>query len=168
MIPGPDQGLPPDPQTAAAPAHAAAQGFDPGEVIVEHVSNTSHDHPILHLPKIFGIDLSVTKHVLMLWIVAAVLFVVITSIVRRYARRDSAVPDRGMSLLEITVDFLRDSIVLPNIGKKWAAMWTPLLLSLFLFILFANAVGLIPVFETLGLLDHYVLHTGEHSWLNPV
>src|SRR5438132_1441445 len=155
MIPVFPQGGAPEPQSAES---AAAQGFDAGQVIVEHVSNTSHEHPLIHLPTVFGIDLSVTKHVLMLWVVAAVLFVIITSIVRRYARQDRAVPDRGMSLLEIVVEFLRDSIVLPNVGGKWAATWTPLLLSLFLFILFANAIGLIPIFETLGLADRLVFH----------
>jgi F-type H+-transporting ATPase subunit a len=33
------------------------------------------------------------------------------------------------------------------------------------FILCANAIGLIPVFEVFGLLDHFVLHTGENSLL---
>jgi F-type H+-transporting ATPase subunit a len=43
--------------------------------------------------------------------------------------------------------------------------WTPLLLTFFLFILFANVVGLIPIFDALALLDHYVLHTSEDSFL---
>ena len=165
MIPVLDQGALPDPQ-AATEAASAAQGFDPGEVIVGHVSNSSIEHPLIHLPKVFGVDLSVTKHVLMLWVVAAILFVVITTIVRRYARRDRAVPDRAMSLLEIVVEFVRDTVVLPNVGGKWAGTWTPLLLSLFLFILFANAVGLVPIFEVLGLLDRFAFHTSEHSVLN--
>jgi F-type H+-transporting ATPase subunit a len=49
------------------------------------------------------------------------------------------------------------------VGRKWVNTWTPLVLTLFVFILCANAVGLIPVFDFLGLLDHWVLHTGEHS-----
>ena len=36
----------------------------------------SLDHPLIHLPTSFGIDMSVTKHVLMLWIVAAVVLLV--------------------------------------------------------------------------------------------
>ena len=52
-------------------AEGAQGGFNAGETIIEHVSNTSVDHPLIHLPRIFGIDMSVTKHVLMLWIVAA-------------------------------------------------------------------------------------------------
>ena len=30
--------------------------FDAGELIIGHVSNSSPEHPILHLPTIFGID----------------------------------------------------------------------------------------------------------------
>ena len=40
-------------------------------MIIEHVANSALDHPLIHLPAIFGIDLSVTKHVFMLWLVAA-------------------------------------------------------------------------------------------------
>ena len=37
--------------------HVAIEGgFDAGEVIIGHVSNSSPEHPILHLPTIFGID----------------------------------------------------------------------------------------------------------------
>jgi pyruvate kinase len=43
----------------------------PGKTIIEHVSNSSIDHPLIHLPTIMGVDFSVTKHVLMLWLVAA-------------------------------------------------------------------------------------------------
>ena len=50
-----------------------------GPYIIGHVSNSDQSHPIFHFPTIFGIDMSVTKHVLMLWIVAFVvsLFVII-------------------------------------------------------------------------------------------
>jgi len=51
------------------------------------------------------------------------------------------------------------------VGKKWVNTWTPLVLTFFLFILMANAMGLIPIFDVLGLLDHFVLHTGEDSWV---
>ena len=77
-----------------AAAEQAAEGFNAGEVIIEHVSNSSIDHPLIHLPTIFGIDFSVTKHVLMLWLVAAVLLVVITAAVRRYLGQDRQVPSR--------------------------------------------------------------------------
>ena len=68
-----------------------------------------------------------------------------------------------MNALEFVVEFIRDSIVLPNVGAKYVRTWAPLVLTFFCFILFANVAGLIPIFEVVGLIDHYVLHTGEHS-----
>jgi len=153
----------------AAQEHAPApvsEGFDAGRVIIEHVSNTSVDHPLIHLPKVLGIDLSVTKHVLMLWIVAAVLATIAILTVRRFLRQERLVPTGFMNALEAVVLYVRDTIVEPNLGRKWTASWTPFVLTLFLFILFANAVGLIPVFEVIGLIDRLVLHTAPDSFLN--
>lgn len=142
---------------------AHAEGFDAGEIIIEHVSNSPIDHPLIHLPTIFGIDFSVTKHVVMLWLVAAVVFFGVTWTVRRYLRQDRLVPLGFMVVVEGVVEFIRDSIVQPNVGSKWVNTWTPMILTFFVFILAANMVGLIPVFEVVGLLDHFVLHTGDDS-----
>ena len=146
----------------------AAEGFDAGEVIIEHVANSSFEHPILHLPVLFGIDFSVTKHVFMLLLVATAVFLLITTTVRRYLRQERLVPGGFMNALEFVVEFIRDSIVLPNVGAKYVRTWAPLVLTFFFFILVANVVGLIPIFEVVGLIDHYVLHTGEHSLVKNV
>jgi len=143
---------------------AEAEGpFDAGKTIIEHVSNSGLDHPLIHLPTILGINFSVTKHVLMLWLVAAFVFVVVTLTVRTYLKKDRLVPSGFMGVLEALVEYVRDSIARPNVGRKWVNTWTPLLLTFFVFIFCANAIGLIPVFEVIGLLDHLVLHTGEGS-----
>ena len=147
---------------------AAVEGFSAGDVIIEHVANTGLDHPLIHLPTIAGIDLSVTKHVFMLWVVAALLFLVVTTVVRRYVRQERLVPSGFMNALESVVEFLRDSVIQPNLGDKWVKTWSPLLLTLFFFILFANAIGMIPIFEVLGLLNHWVLHAGEESFFGIV
>jgi len=152
------------PPAAEHAAEAAAEGFNAGEVIIGHVANSPLDHPLIHLPTLFGVDMSVTKHVLMLWLVAATLFVVVTLTVRKYIRQERLVPSGLMTALEIVVEFIRDSIVLPNVGKKWTPSYTPLLLTLFLFILAANAVGLIPIFDVLSLLNHTVIHAPEESF----
>ncbi len=148
-----------------APA-AHPESFDAGKVIIEHVSNSGLDHPLIHFPLVFGIDLSVTKHVMMLWIVALVILVVTIVSVRRYLRQDRLVPTGFMNALEAVVLFVRDSMVEPNVGRKWTSVWTPLVLTFFLFILCANAIGLIPIFEVAGLLDRFVLHTDQESFLN--
>jgi F-type H+-transporting ATPase subunit a len=150
--------------------HAAAEAgkFDVGETILGHVSNSGLDHPLIHLPKVFGIDLSITKHVLMLWLVAVAVFVIITWVVRRYLRQERLVPSGFMNALEAGVEFVRDSIVLPNVGRKWVSTWTPLVLTFFVFILCANMIGLIPIFDVLGLVDHWILHTAEDSFVKRV
>ena len=149
----------------AAAAEAAAEGFNAGEVIIGHVSNSDPAHPLFHLPAVFGIDLSVTKHVLMLWIVAALLLVAITGLVRRYVRQDRLEPSGWMNALEAVVVFVRDSIARPNVGDKWLGTWTPMLLTFFLFILTANAIGLFPIFDVLALINETVVHAGEESLL---
>ncbi|MBI3493822.1 MAG: F0F1 ATP synthase subunit A [Acidobacteria bacterium] len=146
----------------------AAEKFNAGKVIIEHVSNSGLDHPLLRLPHVLGIDFSVTKHVLMLWLVSIAVFVVVTWTVRRYLKQDRPLPTGFMNALEAVVEFVRDAIVQPNVGRKWVNTWTPLVLTLFVFILCANGIGLIPVFETLGLLDHWVLHTAEDSFVKHV
>ena len=143
-------------------------GFNPGEVIIEHVSNSSIDHPIFELPTVLGINFSVTKHVLMLWIVAVLLFVLITWSTRKYLKQDRPIPTGFMNGLEAVVQFIRDSIVLPNVGKKFVNTWTPLILTFFFFIVTANAFGLIPMFEVLGVVDRFILHTDPESILNRV
>jgi F-type H+-transporting ATPase subunit a len=157
-------------QAADAAQHAAAAApgkFNAGETIIGHVSNSPLDHPLIHLPKVMGIDFSVTKHVLMLWIVAAILFVAVTWIVRRYLRNppDRLVPSGPATALEVAVEFVRDSIVQPNVGRKWTRAYTPLLLTFFLFILGANVIGLVPAFDVLALAQHTVLHLPEESFL---
>jgi len=153
---------------AAEAAEGAAEKFNAGETILEHVCNSSHEHPLIHLPTIFGIDFSVTKHVFMLWMVGLVLFAVITMIVRSYVRTGSQVPRGAANGLEAVVEFIRDSIVLPNVGKKWVSTWTPLILSFFFFIFSANLIGMIPVFDFLAVLNHYVIHAGPETFFGRV
>ena len=155
-------------ESAAGAASEAAGTFNAGEVIIEHVSNSPIDHPLIHLPTLFGIDFSVTKHVFMLWVVAALVFLIVTTTVRRYLRQDRLVPSGFMNALEIVVEFVRDGIVEPNVGRKWVNSWTPLLLTLGVFILAANAIGLIPIFDVLSLINHTVLHLPEESFMAKV
>jgi F-type H+-transporting ATPase subunit a len=56
--------------------------------------------------------------------------------------------------------------VRPNVGDKWVDTYTPLLVTLFLFILGANAIGLVPIFDVLNLLNHTVVHAGHDSFFS--
>jgi F-type H+-transporting ATPase subunit a len=149
----------------AGAAEAAHEKFNAGETIIEHVSN-NHEFPLIQIPPVFGIDFSVTKHVFMLWFVAALVFLIVTLTVRRYLRQDRLIPSGFMNGLEAVVEFVRDDITQPNVGRKWVMTWTPLILTFFFFILSANAIGLIPLFDTLAVLDRLILHTSNGSFLN--
>ena len=154
---------------AQAAGHAASAGekFDAGQTIIGHVANSSLEHPLIHLPKLAGIDMSVTKHVFMLWLVAAILFVLITWAVRRFLKseRERPVPQGFSNALEAVVEFIRDAIAQPNVGSKWVRTWTPVFLTFFVFILGANVIGLIPAFDVLALINHTVLHLPDDSFL---
>src|SRR5437588_6678651 len=124
--------------------YAASQGGEHGaeanvgEVILHHVL----DAKILSI-NILGIDLSITKHVLMMWIAAALIVFVF-----RYAFREQrTIPNGVANLLEAIVVFLRDEVVLPNMGEA-GRRYLPYLLTVFFFILFCNLLGLIPFAAT--------------------
>ena len=43
--------LQPPPEAGRTGRRRRQKGFNAGEVIIEHVSNTSLDHPLIHLPQ---------------------------------------------------------------------------------------------------------------------
>ena len=88
----------------------------------------------------------------MLWLVAGLLFLDHHQHrARATSARATQVPTGSANALEIIVEFVRESVVRPNVGDKWTNTWTPMLLTFFVFILAANAIGLIPIFEVVGL-----------------
>ncbi|MDD2805315.1 MAG: F0F1 ATP synthase subunit A [Elusimicrobiales bacterium] len=85
------------------------------------------------------LDLPLSKHLLMMGIASLILLVVFPLIVRSRSAR--LAPYRGM--IEATVLFLRDEVVIPNMGRKGAA-YTGYFATLFFFILLMNLIGLVP------------------------
>ena len=132
-----------------------------GPNIIHHVSNTFSEteayHPIISLPTIFGINFSVSKHVLMLWIVSLLLVFTIIIPVRNYLRSGKRVPTGWVNAVEAISKFIRDSIVQPNVGDKWVMSWAPLLMTFFFFILYTNGIGMVPIFDVLGLINRFIL-----------
>jgi F-type H+-transporting ATPase subunit a len=138
---------------------AEGEPFDAGKKIIGHVSNSE---PIIELPKLMGIDFSITKHVFMIWLVSAIVFFVVTWIVRRRLKQGGAAFFSPGTALEMVVGFIRDSIVRPNVGDKWVNTWTPLILTFFLFIFTANLIGMVPIFDVLHVANHWIFHA-EHD-----
>jgi F-type H+-transporting ATPase subunit a len=145
-------------EQAANAVHGTAENeaFNAGETIIHHIANTV-EHPVIHLPKVMGIDFSISKHVVMLWLVALIVFALVTWVVRRYLKQ-GPVPSGLGNALEFVVVAVRDLIVEPNVGKKWVNTWAPLILTFFTFIFTANLIGLIPIFETLNLINRWIVH----------
>ena len=102
-----------------------------GPNIIHHVSNSDISHPIIHFPKFFGVDFSVTKHVLMLWIVAIIVAVVVIIPVQKYIKSNGKDKSRWMVMIEYITEFIRNAISSPNVGPKWVMTWTPLFLTSF-------------------------------------
>ena len=128
-----------------------------GPNIISHVSNSDITHPVIHLPSIFGINFSITKHVVMLWIASIILLISIIIPVRIFLNKKTKIPKGWINALELIIKFIRDSIVRPNVGNKWVMTWTPVMLTFFFFILYANTLGMIPIFDILGLVNRFVL-----------
>ena len=144
--------------SAVEAGHASSSVMEQvGPNIIHHVSNSDISHPIIHLPTLYGINFSVTKHVFMLWLVTILIGIAVIIPVRRFLAGGRPVPTGWMNALETIVQFIRDSIVKPNVGPKWVMTWTPLVLTFFFFILFANGIGMIPIFDVLGALNRFLL-----------
>ncbi len=102
---------------------------------------------ILHLPhlELFGIDISITKHVFFMWLVAAIVIISLIVVSKKYKK--SLIPSGFANFIEVIVVFVRDEIVKPSIGKGYET-FLPYLLTLFFFILTSNFLGLIPYTAT--------------------
>jgi F-type H+-transporting ATPase subunit a len=138
-----------------APEHggAAKGGHDNiGAVILHHISD-SHELElpfigVVHLPRLelWGMDFSITKHVVMMMVAAVLLVSVLGFTVRR--RRANEVPTGFAAAIEAVVEFIRNEIAIPNLGEKFGILFTPYLCTAFFFILTCNLLGLVPYAAT--------------------
>lgn len=98
--------------------------------------------PQLHL---FGMDISITRHVVFMWLAAILMFIIFTSVAKSYKK--SLAPSGSSNFWEVFILFVRDEIAKPTIGKGYET-FLPYLLTAFFFILFGNFLGLIPFSAT--------------------
>jgi len=101
----------------------------------------------LYLPhfELFGLDLSITRHVIFMWLGSILLFWVMTRVAKAY--KSSMVPKGFTNFWEVFIVFVRDEIAKPTIGKGFEK-FLPYLLTAFFFILFGNFIGLVPFSAT--------------------
>jgi len=146
-------------QAADAAGHGAAEGgehaFDLGEMLSHHILNSNALEipfgPVIELPhwapiQVGGlsIDMSPSKHVVLLVAAAIITFGVMTLVARTIARRGTSEAPSGFSnAIEAMVVFFRDEVCKANIGHGYER-FTPLILTFFFFILTMNLLGLVP------------------------
>ncbi|MGH7719320.1 MAG: F0F1 ATP synthase subunit A [Gemmatimonadaceae bacterium] len=152
-------------QEHGEPSHGEGTTAEKVDIITPHITD-SHalEYPCfshggachLELPRwapvhIGGVelDLSPTKHVVMLVLAALLCAVTLIGAAAAHARHTHRVGHpRGFAAgLEAVVLYIRNEVVVPNVGPGGNA-FVPFVLTLFFFILFANLLGLIPYGST--------------------
>jgi len=142
-------------EAAAHGAEAAGHGEeDIGTTLMHHLTDAPElELPwgVVHLPHFeplqlgpLTLDLSPTKHVVFLFlaaIVCTVVFVTLGRIARKKTGEDA--PSGFANAMEAMVLYFRDEVARRNIGHG-ADKFTPLILTLFFFILTMNLLGLVP------------------------
>lgn len=101
----------------------------------------------INLPHIelFGLDISITRHVVFMWLGALLLALVFFNVAKSYKK--TLVPKGSTNFWEVFIIFVRDEIARPTIGKGYES-FLPYLLTAFFFIMFGNFLGLIPFSAT--------------------
>lgn len=137
------------PQHAAEASEAGGHSNDIGATIMHHITDGDTldlGFTQVHLPQIHigGLDLSITKHVVMMWVASVILILLFTLAFR--GRR--MVPKGIGNFLEMIVVFIRDEICVKNIGEHHGRRLAPYMLTLFFFILACNLLGLVPLGAT--------------------
>jgi F-type H+-transporting ATPase subunit a len=149
----------------AVPAGHEGGGHDEslGAVMMHHVADGYVlEHPgVCHggfawncetdLKEVFGdtfvfgkVDMTPTKHVVMMWIASLILLAIVFGSLRK-----KAIVPRGLyNFVEMLVQFVRNEIAVKNIGEKDADRFVPYLVTAFFFILFLNLFGLVPFAAT--------------------
>lgn len=123
-----------------------------GSWIIEHIvdSNVLDFEPfgVIHLPSFdinllgITIHLSITKHVVFLWLAALIVASLLIYSAKSYKK--SLIPKGIVTLIEMIIQFIRDEIVAPTIGEKYVPSFLPFLGTVFFFILTCNLLGLLP------------------------
>jgi F-type H+-transporting ATPase subunit a len=155
------------PEEHGASVEAACGAHDPSDIITPHITD-SHCLEVPSFPKFWAppheielprwapihvggveIDLSPTKHVVMLLLAAVLCCVILIGAARAHVRHTHAVgrPKGFAAGIEAMVLYIRQEVAIPNLGHH-GEKYAPFILGLFFFILIANLLGLIPFGST--------------------
>lgn len=107
--------------------------------IYEHQANGEDTRPL---------DLSITKDVVQIWIVVALMCFIFIGSARWYKGKkpSESAPKGYVGLVEMFVMSINDDLIRPSVGEKHYKKYAPYLLTAFFFIFITNLLGLIPIF----------------------
>lgn len=90
-------------------------------------------------------DFSLTRNVVQMLLALTLLVIILIKVARRYGTGQgiTSAPKGMQNTMETIVNFVNDEVARPNLGAK-SNKYLPYLLTVFLFILINNIVGLIP------------------------
>jgi F-type H+-transporting ATPase subunit a len=90
---------------------------------------------------LFGIDMSITKAVMYLFLASIATVGTMLYIARRMVDR----PNRVQTAIEVAYDLTRNNITGQNMGRPMAIKWFTFVATLFFFIWFSNMLGYLPL-----------------------
>jgi F-type H+-transporting ATPase subunit a len=90
------------------------------------------------------IDFSFTKNVAFMAIGVVILMLIFLPVAASIKRNKGKAPKGLQNLVEPLFEFIRDDIVIPNVGEKHYKKYLPFIMSLFFFIWIVNLLGLVP------------------------
>jgi len=129
-----------EPQEQHGATHAVSEAAEHHEeTIAGYIIHHITDSTVIPL-HIFGYDVSITKHVIMMWIAAALLLIFLPIIVRS---RTSGGKNRAVNFVEAIIVFIREDILKNYLGHE-GKRFEPYLLTAFFFILLCNLLGAVP------------------------
>ena len=93
-------------------------------------------------------DISITKSVVQIWIVVAIMLAIFLGCASWYKKHDATkdVPKGFVGMVEMLVMTIHDDLIKDSIGEKHYRPYAPYLLTVFFFILITNMLGLLPIF----------------------
>jgi F-type H+-transporting ATPase subunit a len=115
-----------------------------GKVLTEEVKEIKNGKEVVTEKELHPIDLSITKGVLSIMVVALLMFLLFTSLAKSYAKNGGISSGAGR-FFEPIVLYIRDEIAIPNIGEKHYKRYMSYLLTIFFFVWFLNIFGLTPL-----------------------
>src|SRR5210317_765076 len=118
--------------------------LDHGKIYKTDASGTINYDESQHATNLAPLDLSITKGVASMFLIAVLMFYLFTSLAKSYTKT-GGVPAGIGRFFEPIVLYIRDDIARPNIGEKKYGKYMNFLLTIFFFIWFLNLLGLTPL-----------------------